>query len=48
VPESRNPVWSWDFEFDRTRDGRVLKLMVVIDEFTRRCLAIPVARRIRS
>ena len=48
APTRRNHVWSWDFVFDRTRDGRVLKLMVVIDEFTRRCLAIHVARRIRS
>jgi transposase InsO family protein len=48
APTHRNHVWSWDFVFDRTRDGRVLKLMVVIDEFTRRCLAIHVARRIRS
>jgi len=48
APTHRNHVWSWDFVFDRTRDGRTLKLMVVIDEFTRRCLAIHVARRIRS
>lgn len=48
APKRRNHVWSWDFVFDRTRDGRTLKLMVVIDEFTRRCLAIHVARRIRS
>ena len=41
-------MWSWDFVFDRTRDGRTLKLMVVMDEYTRRCLAIHVARRIRS
>ena len=47
-PKHRNHVWSWDFVFDRTRDGRTLKLMVVMDEFTRRCLAIHVARRIRS
>ena len=44
----RNHVWSWDFVFDRTQDGRVLELMVVMDECTRRCLAIHVARRIRS
>ena len=48
APYRRNHVWSWDFVFDRTRDGRTLKLMVVIDEYTRRCLAIHVARRIRS
>ena len=41
-------MWSWDFVFDRTDDGRRIKLMVVIDEFTRECLAIHVARRIRS
>ena len=48
APHHRNHVWSWDFVFDRTHDGRTLKLMVVIDEYTRRCLAIHVARRIRS
>ena len=47
-PQHRNHVWSWDFVFDRTQDGRVLKLMVVMDEYTRRCLVIHVARRIRS
>jgi len=47
-PRHRNHVWSWDFVFDRTQDGKVFKLMVVIDEYTRRCLAIQVARRIRS
>lgn len=47
-PTHRNHVWSWDFVFDRTRDGRTLKLMVVMDEYSRQCLAIHVARRIRS
>jgi transposase InsO family protein len=47
-PERRNHVWSWDFVFDRTDDGRPIKLMVVIDEYTRQCLAIHVARRLRS
>ena len=47
-PERRNHVWSWDFVFDRTDDGRPIKLMVVIDEYTRECLAIYVARRIRA
>ena len=35
----RNHVWSYDFLVDRTEDGRQLKLLVVIDEFTRECLA---------
>jgi len=47
-PTHRNHVWSWDFVFDRTHDGRPIKLMVVIDEYTRECLAIHVARRIRG
>lgn len=34
--------------FDRTYDGRPIKLMVVIDEYTRECLAIHVARCIRA
>lgn len=36
----RNHVWSYDFLVDRTEDGRQLKLLVVLDEFTRECLAI--------
>jgi putative transposase len=44
-PEYPNHVWSYDFVFTRTHDGRAIKLMTVIDEFTRRCLAITVHRR---
>ena len=47
-PGSRNHVWSYDFLFTRTSDGRALRLLTVIDEFTRECLAIDVARRITS
>jgi transposase InsO family protein len=43
-PKHRNHVWSYDFLMDRTEDGRQLKLLVVIDEFTRECLAIEAAR----
>ena len=43
-PRHRNHVWSYDFLMDRTEDGRQLKLLVVIDEFTRECLAIEAAR----
>ena len=42
--ERINHVWSYDFVSDRTEDGRKLKLLVVIDEYTRECLAIEVAR----
>ena len=47
-PRCQNHVWSWDFVFIRTDDGRAVKLMVVLDEFTRGSLAIYVARRIRA
>lgn len=47
-PTHRNHVWSWDFVMDRTDDGRPLKILTLIDEFTRECLAIHVARRIRA
>lgn len=47
-PERRNHVWSWDFVMDRTDDGRPIKILTLIDEFTRECLAIHVARRIRA
>ncbi len=39
-------IWALDFCFDQTRDGRLLKLLNVIDEYTRECLAIDVARSI--
>jgi putative transposase len=37
-------VWTYDFVFDATSDGRQLKLLVIVDEFTRRCLRIEVGR----
>ena len=47
-PQHRNHVWSYDFVESQTHDGRKLRLMTLIDEFTRECLAIRVARRINS
>jgi transposase InsO family protein len=47
-PERPNHVWSYDFVQDLTSDGRRFRMLTVIDEFTRRCLAIVVARRLRS
>jgi transposase InsO family protein len=43
-PEWINHVWSYDFLVDRTEDGRQLKLLAVIDEYTRECLALEVSR----
>jgi putative transposase len=41
-------VWALDFQFDQTADGRILKLLHVVDEFTREALAIECHRRIDS
>jgi transposase InsO family protein len=47
-PEHRNHVWSYDFVEAQTHDGRKLRLLTLIDEYSRECLAIRVARRINS
>ena len=47
-PLYRGHVWSYDFMASRTHDRRALKLLTVLDEHTRECLAIVVARKIRS
>ena len=46
--EGPNHVWSYDFVQDRTTDGRVYRMLVVVDEFTRECLTIRVARKLSS
>jgi transposase InsO family protein len=47
-PERPNHVWAYDFVEDRTYDGRKFRMLTVIDEFTRECLAITVARSLKS
>ena len=47
-PERPDHVWAYDFILERTRDGRAARLLTVIDEYTRECLAIRAERRIRS
>ena len=44
----KNHVWSWDFVMDRTDDGRVIKILTLIDEYTKEALAVYPARRIRA
>ena len=39
-------MWSWDFVHDRLVDGRAIKLLVIVDEYTRECLALRVERSI--
>ena len=46
--ESKDHVWSYDFVFDRTHDGRPLRMLTIVDEYTRECLAIDVERGLRS
>jgi transposase InsO family protein len=47
-PERANPVWAYDFVSASTHDGRTLRLLVLIEEYTRECLAIRVATRLGS
>ena len=47
-PERANHVWAYDFVKAMTHDGRALRLLVLLDEYTRECLAIRVARRLGS
>jgi putative transposase len=47
-PQHPGHVWSYDFVADRTHNGRPLRLLTVIDEFTRECLAIRVGRRLTA
>jgi len=44
----KDHVWAWDFIHDRTEDGRPLKWLSVVDEFTRENLALEVERSLRS
>jgi putative transposase len=47
-PTHRNHVWSYDFVSERTHDGRPLKVLTLIDEYSRECLALLVERNITS
>jgi putative transposase len=47
-PERKDHVWSYDFVQARTRDGRAFRMLNVIDEYTRECLAIDVARKLKA
>jgi hypothetical protein len=41
-------VWGYDFVMDRTSDGRPIRMLTIVDEFTRECLAIDVAKKLTS
>jgi len=44
----RNHLWSYDLVADRTSDGRPIRMLTIVDEFTRECLAIDVAKKLTS
>ena len=41
-------MWSYDFVFERTSDGRAMRILNIIDEYSRECLAIHIGRKMRS
>lgn len=47
-PAHRDYAWSYDFVADRTSDGRAFRMLTIMDEFTQECLAIDVARALKS
>ncbi|MFC1964317.1 IS3 family transposase [Chloroflexota bacterium] len=47
-PEYKDHVWSYDFMIDRTANGRAFKILNIIDEYTRECLAMLIARKIKK
>jgi putative transposase len=47
-PEHKDHVWSYDFVKSRTEDGRAFRILTLMDEYTRECLAMLVSRRVTS
>jgi len=48
LAERKDDVWAWDFIHDRDECGRPLKWLSLVDEFTRECLLLEVARSIKA
>lgn len=44
----KDHVWTWDFIFDRTANGRSIKILSIVDEHTRECLALEVSRKLKA
>jgi transposase InsO family protein len=47
-PEYKDHVWSYDFVMDRTCNGRAFKMLNILDEYSRECLAVSVGRNLTS
>lgn len=47
-PRYKDHVWSYDFVHSRTHTGRAFRMLMLIDEYMRKCLAIDVERKLNS
>jgi len=47
-PEHKDHVWNYDFVIDHTENGKAFKILNIIDEYTRECLATFVARKFKT
>jgi len=47
-PKHKDHVWSYDFVADRTSNGKAIRMLTLVDEYTRECLAIRVDRSLKS
>ncbi|WP_391560986.1 IS3 family transposase [Mucisphaera calidilacus] len=47
-PEHKDHVWAYDFVQTRTHDGRPFRVLAIVDEYTRECLALDVDRQLKS
>lgn len=47
-PAHKDHVWAYDFVLDRTSNGKAFRMLTVVDEYTRECLAIRVERKLSS
>lgn len=47
-PEHKNHVWSYDFVADRTSDGRPIRMLNIVDEYSRECLRIHIDRQLKA
>jgi len=47
-PEHKDHVWSFDFMIDHTANGRAFRILNIIDEYTRECIAILISRKIKK
>ena len=48
VASKPNEVWAYDFVFEKTRYGKKVRILAIIDEYSRECVALHVADRINS